>query len=335
MKKGVQQSSSKNFEFNYSAPLNGRSYHLPHHAIFTRETLARTHADVLTCKQEFTPADASSTPDDWDAFRAWLTAQFTSKEYVRSIVFKAREYYAALYDPRELSKLKAMGINTRKRILKALANRAKFEGAYDAWKETMRNANIEWDGQQDRARIIRTFLSQEGLKALQWLKEKPMKLMPERYHGTLIWIALSGLRPSEACKSLKLIQQLNDKGELDGAWDKKEGYYDPELRMLAHLKFPDTFFRGTKNAYITFVSPEVVQFLLTIESYSYDTLKGIFPDYGCLPVQASNLRANYATIAYGSMKKQELVDFVQGRMELTEFMKSYLRPYLLEFGEEV
>jgi hypothetical protein len=119
-----------------SCPLGVRGFksHLPHHTDFSNGNRDVLPTNASDCKLLFT------SPDDWDEFRNWLTPQFGSKEYVRNIVFKAKEWYRAIYDAKELAKLRAVSPATRSRILKALANRAKFEGACETWQSTIKNA---------------------------------------------------------------------------------------------------------------------------------------------------------------------------------------------------
>jgi hypothetical protein len=65
--------------------------------------------------------------------------------------------------------------------------------------------------------------------------------------GQIIKFAvLTGLRPAEAVESVRLI---NDKE----AFEKN---YKPERMALEHFRFPEVFFRQTKKAYISFVSPK-------------------------------------------------------------------------------
>jgi hypothetical protein len=60
---------------------------------------------------------------------------------------------------------------------------------------------------------------------------------------------LTGLRPAKAVEAVRLI---NDKE----AFAK---YYKPERMVLEHFRFPEVFFRQTKKAYISFISPEILE----------------------------------------------------------------------------
>jgi hypothetical protein len=53
---------------------------------------------------------------------------------------------------------------------------------------------------------------------------------------------LTGLRPSEACESVKLLPQ------------QEANYYNPERQALEHFRFAHIFLRPTKKAYLSYLS---------------------------------------------------------------------------------
>jgi hypothetical protein len=68
--------------------------------------------------------------------------------------------------------------------------------------------------------------------------------------GQIIKFAcLTGLRPAEAVESVRLI---NDKEEF-------AKYYNEERQALEHFRFPSVFLRQTKKAYISLVTPEMLE----------------------------------------------------------------------------
>jgi len=78
---------------------------------------------------------------------------------------------------------------------------------------------------------------------------------------------LTGLRPAEAFESIRLI---NDKEEF-------AKYYNPERQALEHFRFPSLFLRQTKKAYISFVTPEMLDmvrcFELSVTMPSYNAIR--------------------------------------------------------------
>jgi hypothetical protein len=59
---------------------------------------------------------------------------------------------------------------------------------------------------------------------------------------------LIGLRPAELVESVRLINDVN-----------LSKYYNPERQTLEHFRFPEIFLRRTKKAYISFVTPEILE----------------------------------------------------------------------------
>jgi hypothetical protein len=60
--------------------------------------------------------------------------------------------------------------------------------------------------------------------------------------------ALTGLRPAEILESVRLI---NNK-------ETFPDYYNAEQMTLQHFKFPDIFLRHTKKAFLSFVTPSML-----------------------------------------------------------------------------
>ncbi len=60
---------------------------------------------------------------------------------------------------------------------------------------------------------------------------------------------LTCLRPSEAVESVKLINNP----------DELRTHYNPERQAFEHFRLPSIFIRQTKKAYISFVTPEMIE----------------------------------------------------------------------------
>jgi intergrase/recombinase len=100
-----------------------------------------------------------------------------------------------------------------------------------------------------------------------------------------------------------------------------------ERQCLEHFRFPEIFLRKTKKAYISFVTPEIVQNMKShathIQSYNAIRLacrrKGI------------NMDMRYCRKLHGSWLHKEgipseIVDFLQGRVSTSVFSRHYLTP---------
>lgn len=62
------------------------------------------------------------------------------------------------------------------------------------------------------------------------------------------YACLTGLRPAEAVESVRLIKYK----------EEFEKYYNPGRQALEHFRLPSVFLRKTKKAYISFVSPDML-----------------------------------------------------------------------------
>jgi intergrase/recombinase len=125
---------------------------------------------------------------------------------------------------------------------------------------------------------------------------------------------LTGLRPSETVESV---------GLLNSPQNSAANYYNPERQVLEHFRFPGIFLRQTKKAYISFVSPEVLdiaQKLSDVPSYNAIRLacrkRGINTDMRfCRKIHGSWLHQCGITV--------EEVDFLQGRVSPSVFSRHY------------
>jgi intergrase/recombinase len=104
-------------------------------------------------------------------------------------------------------------------------------------------------------------------------------------------------------------------------------YLNKDLMMLQHFKFPETFLRKSKNAFISFVTPKMLDLVLeTKPKINHSTLGTKIKRLG-LSIKTKQLRKLHAT-TLRSQLPQELIDLLQGRISQTVFMKFYYRPLL-------
>lgn|ERR687897_399619 len=88
-----------------------------------------------------------------------------------------------------------------------------------------------------------------------------IRVLPIDMSIVIRFACLTGLRPSEACQSVKLISLSS----LD-----ETGYYNQEQQTLEHFRFPDIFLRPTKKAWISYLSSS---------NYAYFASLGPFYSY--------------------------------------------------------
>jgi intergrase/recombinase len=209
----------------------------------------------------------------------------------------------------------------------ALANLAKYHGCYDKFLQIRQRYNLKWskgDSLQSFARFFDEELSFDTM--LQRIREMIAKT-PSWVGNILRFAILTGLRASECVESVRL---------LNLAQCTERAYYNPERQALEHFRFPQIFLRQTKKAFISFVTPEM------IEGVRYRTAEwptfgdvGKFATYNqirlacwsagikcdmrfCRKIFASHLRNEGI--------QPEIVDMLQGRVSQSILVKHYLVP---------
>ena len=94
--------------------------------------------------------------------------------------------------------------------MKSLSNLAKFLGYYDKWKLIINRYQLKWSNENG----IDTFnkiLSEkyDYSSMLDWLKQT-YKNLPTKYGNVLLFNTLTGLRPNDACESIRIIESKVD-----------------------------------------------------------------------------------------------------------------------------
>jgi intergrase/recombinase len=126
-----------------------------------------------------------------------------------------------------------------------------------------------------------------------------------------------GLRPAEVIESVKLINRQQTLGT----------YYNQDRQTLEHFRFPDIFLRHTKKAYISFVTPEILQlvkFEPTARIITYNIIRKRLKQVGlsmdlrlCRKLSASHLRQSAGI-------QPEVIDLRQGRVSTSILTRHYL-----------
>ena len=266
----------------------------------------------------------SIPPIDWALFKTWLDAQY-SHSHAGTVYNFATQYYEAAFDASKAAQLKTMTTDKRRYVMNSLSAISKFTGNYNVWQDVRKQAGLKWQS-TDKMRIVRALLSQESNGAIDWLKAALPKL-PVIYRVPLVFTALSGMRAGEACQSCGLISTLNQQGKLDE-------YYDRELCMLQHFKFPKMFLRNTKNAYISFISHRLIEVASRSVPTTTNAIQMALKRNLCLPVQTKQLRKCFGTMLRKNLER-EMIDLVQGRVDGSVFVAHYYRPLITEIRDKV
>ena len=107
--------------------------------------------------------------------------------------------------------------------------------------------------------------------------------------------------------------------------DKLEEYYNRELQNLEHFKNPETFLRGKKNLFFSFIPTEFVESIQECKPQSYESLRHRLKRRG-YPLRLKELRDYFATFMVHNGLIREEVDLLQGRIGKSIFMKNYFTP---------
>jgi intergrase/recombinase len=134
------------------------------------------------------------------------------------------------------------------------------------------------------------------------------------------FIVQTGLRLEEAVNSYNLIIDLSKEGRLNE-------YYNFDNEALEHYRFKSLFIRRTKKAFVSFIPRRIVEAIskedkLTVyKIWNWIKRKGLkcrFPD----------VREYFATVMTRWLNPAE-IDFLQGRIGGSIFMRNYFNPVLL------
>ena len=259
----------------------------------------------------------------WTNFTCWLLKTHREK-HAKEILRYAKRFAVILEKPSLASQLLMLSKDVRRVAMSSLSNLSKYMGIYEQWKQTIRNYGLKWENTSN----LETFLSilNSNLDETEaWLKQIIHRL-PKEYSTVLIFDTLTGLRPNEAVLSCNLITELSNK-------DKLDSYLDKDLMMLQHFRFPDLFLRKSKNAYVSFITPELLKLVLdTKPQIKYTALDTKIGRLG-FNNQTKQLRKLYATRLRNHLP-QELIDLLQGRISQTVFMKFYYKPLLQDIQQK-
>ena len=95
---------------------------------------------------------------------------------------------------------------------------------------------------------------------MEWLKNTSSKIS-STYGNILFYFTLTGLRPEEACQSIKLVKEnINN-------------YLDKDKMILKQFEFLTFFMRRTKHAYISIANDLILKIANDSGNYSYNALR--------------------------------------------------------------
>jgi len=276
-------------------------------------------AHVLALREPKSHKDLSKEGVDWLGFENWLRNRL-DKAYAAKVRNYAKNYCYVLFEPSKASTLSNLSKCKRRNVMAALANLAKFLGAYGSWKEIVSEAGLHWQ-KTSHLEVFLSIFNTDMDDVKSWFKEASEKL-PKKYSVALMFAVATGLRPNEACKSISLLSELAEA-------DKLGEYLNAQYGMLEHFRFPNLFIRGCKNCYISFVPEELLKTILAVKpKVKANGLRSAIEKVG-LKVRIKDLRKLFATTLRENGISEEVIDLLEGRIPQSIFLRHYYKPDLL------
>jgi len=257
---------------------------------------------------------------DWLGFKEWVYNKY-AKSWAPNVFRYAKTYSRMLTG--DLTELEAFNKSKRNNILKSLIALSKYLGIYKQFKDKMQNYGVKWKNQNSLEAFIRILKVKDGL--LEWIKTTT-KVFDKSYATFVKFVLISGIRKCEAIDSFNLVVKLCKTGKL-------EEYYNTELQSLEHFRYEDTFIRGTKNAFFSFIPKNFIEQVASCDPISHSTLRRRLAQHG-LNLRFSELRDYYATFMVHNGLIREEVDILQGRIGKSIFMRHYFSPNVKQLRDK-
>ena len=261
---------------------------------------------------------------DLNNFKQWLI----SKEYQTSTINTTMSYasrYGNILFSNSFTELDTLNPNVRNNVIKALILISKYLGKYTEFKATLSQHDIKFSRPDNLAAFLR-ILNSNNKNTLGWYNEALTKLRPNE-QLFLKFLLHSGLRTSEGITSFNKIVELSNAGFLNE-------YYDSELGCLMHFKYPKQFIRKSKNAYVTFITAELLEQISHSQTVSYACIRKRL-DRAKMTMRLNEFRKLYGTHLVSNGITETEQNLVCGRIATSIFVKHYWSPQLKLLGERI
>jgi intergrase/recombinase len=159
---------------------------------------------------------------------------------------------------------------------------------------------------------------------MQWYQDFSKFLKPNEQLW-LRYLALSGLRRAESVMSFNKIVELARANRLSE--------YINDLGVIEHFR-DKQFLRGTKNAFITIVSPTLIDEVKHSDSLNWNALRKRM-DRKHQRYRFKELRSFNGSFLVKNSLISEEVDLLQGRISKSVFARHYLKENVGEFKNRV
>ena len=254
---------------------------------------------------------SSNREIDWDGFKRYVFAEH-SQRHARDLLLYASKYGQSLTNG-DLSPLLRLSPSKRRHALMGLSALSKYLGIYNEFKKLREKYGIKWVANNSMPKML---LDQNGFTNML-LKAKKIIRILDPWEEVILFLALSGLRVEESLNCIRIFHEQGAKN-----------YLNEELGVLEHYRFPETFIRKTKHAYITVIDDYMLDLLENAEPVSYDKLRSYFRRRSRSKCGFHLFRKIWATYMHRQRIDTEIIDLLQGRIPKTIFSRYYYRPDL-------
>ncbi len=254
---------------------------------------------------------------DWYKFDEYLINAFhtrTQEEYRNN----AKRYWRVLATA-DASPLLGLSDCKRRHAMGSLAALANFTGEKERWKQIVSKYDLRWNGKNDIGDLV-TLLYSNRFDEMASELRTILESVPDDYANYYRFNVTTGLRPVEAVKAVNMLR-INPE------------YFNKEVGLLEHFRYPREFIRNTKKAFISVVDEQTLEIAKSTRSLDYQGIRSEFRRRK-LQFHMAYCRKLYATF----MRKRidvELIDLLQGRVPTGVFAKFYNRPNYRDDLEKV
>jgi integrase len=202
--------------------------------------------------------------------------------------------------------------------MEALTAYAKYAGCYEQWQQIRKRYSLRWtNGNESIAAMQRFFDDTRSLDSMLQRVREMVQVLPVPMAAIIRFACITGLRPNEACESVRLLISGN----------YHASYYNSQQQCLEHWRYPEIFLRPTKNAYISYLSTDCYQWITKIQGKP-PTLAAI--SSVCkrrkIPCNFNLCRKIFASWLYKSGIPDMTIDMLQGRVSQSVLAQHYIRP---------
>jgi intergrase/recombinase len=247
---------------------------------------------------------------DLKAYREYLDEKY-SRQYACLMFGYIRKHYQCFLNPNELLKIPA---SIRSNVLKAMVCFSKYASCYEDYKSKLKNSGIKWVTNDSAFTSFLRIVNNNHSDLGQWYSEM-QNVLRENEKLFLRFVLVTGLRKSEAVKSVTLVIKLQEEGKLDSYF--KDG-------ILEHFRFPELFFRKTKMAYISIAPEDLASKITQSKPVSYFAMRKRIVTHK-QRVRIKELRSYFATYLRQHGILAEYIDLLQGRIPKNVFARHYLK----------